>query len=210
MKNYISLLSLIILSNIALSQGTAYEQGMKKAFSLWGENKTTEASALFERIALAEKENWLPYYYAANVLIASSFTTEDKVKTNEMLKKAEEHIAAAHVASPDNSEITTLEGVLYTGYVAMEPEVYAMQYSNKIMGLHEKALKLNPDNPRARFNKIEYEIGTARFFGQDLSTFCDALKETKPLFENPEKGDAFFPSYGVERLDATMTQCGCE
>lgn len=32
-----------------------YEAGMQKAFMLWGEGKNTEASALFERIASAEK-----------------------------------------------------------------------------------------------------------------------------------------------------------
>ena len=40
-----------------------YEQGMGKAFGLWKENKSTEASDLFERIAAAEPNNWLPNYY---------------------------------------------------------------------------------------------------------------------------------------------------
>ena len=43
-----------------LSAQTQFEQGMGKAFALWGEGKNTEASAMFERIAAAEKNSYLP------------------------------------------------------------------------------------------------------------------------------------------------------
>ena len=211
MKNTIfTILSAVIFSVTIYGQGTAYDQGMQKAFGLWEENKAMEASALFERIGEAEKDNWIPYYHAANALISSSFNMEDKSKRNEVLKKAKTIIETAHKLSPDNSELITLEGVLYTGYVAMDPETYGMQYSSKIMGLHGKALELDPKNPRAQLNKIEYEIGTARFFGQDLGTFCGPLSKTRPLFENQDSSVPYAPSYGIQRLDPIMAQCGCE
>ena len=52
---------------------SAYEKGMQKAFQFWGANNVLEASNTFERIATAEKENWLPSYYAAQVNIVSCF-----------------------------------------------------------------------------------------------------------------------------------------
>ena len=55
-----------------VSAQSNYEKGMQKAFELWGENPT-EASNLFERIAKAETDNWLPAYYAALVNITKSF-----------------------------------------------------------------------------------------------------------------------------------------
>ncbi len=211
MKNILLLFAILTLSVFGLqAQNGAYEKGMGKAFELWTQNKTTEASALFERIAVAEKDNWMPYYYAANVLISSSFSTTDKVKRNEMLKKSKELLKEAHDASPDNSEIVTLEGLLYTAYVAMEPETYAMQYSAKVAGLHERAIKLNPKNPRAQLNKVEWEIGTARFFGQELNTFCGAIDKAKPLFENQDDSVPFAPSYGAERITSLKNECGCE
>jgi hypothetical protein len=46
---------------------TAYEKGMQSAMGLWSQGKNSEAIAMFERIAAAEKDNWLPNYYVALV-----------------------------------------------------------------------------------------------------------------------------------------------
>ena len=43
-----------------LTAQTQSDDGMNKAFMFWKEGKSTEASDLFERIASAEKDNWLP------------------------------------------------------------------------------------------------------------------------------------------------------
>ena len=183
---------------------------MSKAFELWrSADKSTEAVALFERIAQAEKDNWLPSYHAANVLIVSSFQTTDKTRVNEMLEKAKGIIAEAHKRSPDNAEIYTLEGLLYTGYVAMDPATYGMTYSGKIMGLHQKAIELDATNPRAQLNAIEYEIGGARFFKTNLKVFCDRLEATLPLFEAQKQETPFHPFYGADRIPVVKEQCGC-
>jgi len=207
MKNIITFIAILI--TFSLSAQDQYSNGMNKAFGLWQENKNTEAIATFERIAQVEKDNWLPSYYAANVLIVSSFQTKDKTTVNEMLEKAKEHIATAHKISPENSEIITLEGLLYTGYVAMDPGTYGMKYSGKIMALHEKAVAIDKNNPRAMANLIGYEIGSARFFGTELSTFCDRLQKVIPMFENEKQDVPFAPSYGMDRLKGSIKECGC-
>ena len=209
MKNIIITISLLF-AFINLQAQDQYTSGMQKALGLWSENKTTEAIALFERISQAEKEQWLPAYYAANVLISSSFQTKEASMINEMLEKAKIHVKTAHDRSPNNSEITTLEGLLYTGYVAMEPQTYAMQYSPKIMELHSTARAYDERNPRAHLNLIEYEIGSARFFNQDLSTFCDRLKEVVPMFDKQASDMPFAPNYGKERAVGSMEECGCK
>lgn len=205
----LSTIIIITISIITLQAQDQYSNGMKKGFELWSQGKSLEASALFQRIAQAEKDNWLPSYYAANTLITASFNSEDVIKRNEMLEKAEKLIASAHAVSPENSEIITLEGMLYTAYVASEPEVYAMQYSGKITSLHAKAVELDPKNPRAHLNRIEWEMGTARFFGQDLAKFCEPLKKTKPIFEAQKKDIPFYPDYGLDRVEGALAQCGC-
>ncbi len=219
MKNIIALnkylpsvlVILIMLGLIGTAQSQSqYEAGMGQAFGLWSDAKPIEASALFERIAQAEKDNWLPYYYAANTLITASFETKDATKINEILKKAAGFLTKAQELSPDNSEIITLEGLLYTGYVAMDPMTYGMQYSNKIINLHARAIELDAENPRAQLNKIEYEMGSARFFGTELSTFCEAIESTKPLFENQESSIPFYPNYGVDRVSILLKQCNCK
>jgi len=57
----------------AAAQPTKYQQGMRKAFQLWQENKSWEAANVFERIAAAEPDNWLPPYYVAQINVINSF-----------------------------------------------------------------------------------------------------------------------------------------
>ena len=208
MKNSIIIFALFCLTFSLHGQGQ-YEQGMKKALGLWGENKNTEAVALFERIAQAEKDNWVPVYYAANVLIVSAFEAKDLTLKNEMLEKAKEHIETAHERSPQNSEITTMEGLLLTAYVAMDPATYGMTYSMPIIELHKKAIEYDDTNPRAHANLIEYEIGTAKFFKQPLEPFCEKLEKVLPLYDNQKADYPFAPHYGKDRVVASMKQCGC-
>ena len=205
---------LIILIALGLV-GTAnsqsqYESGMKNAFDLWTDAKPVEASALFERIAKAEKDNWVPYYYAAQTLITASFESKDATLINELLKKADTFIKEGEKISPDNSELVTLEGLMYTGYVAMDPQTYGMQYSDKINNLHSRAIDLDENNSRAHLNKIEYSMGAARFFGQDLSQFCGSIKETRSLFENQKPHGPFYPKWGEERVGVLLKQCNCD
>ncbi|HLW32650.1 MAG TPA: hypothetical protein VKX40_10345, partial [Aequorivita sp.] len=52
---------------------TKYQQGMKNAFQLWQQDKPWEAANMFERIAAAEPDKWLPPYYVAQINVINSF-----------------------------------------------------------------------------------------------------------------------------------------
>lgn len=207
MKKLILVFAMALMTATIIKSQSLYETNMEKAFRFWSEGKVTESVALFERIAQAEKGEWIPLYHAANVLISGQFSIEDQTERNAMLEKAKGIIAEAHQRSENNSEIITLEGLLYTGYVSMDPGTYGMKYSSKIMQLHSKAVALNPDNPRALANKIEYEMGTAAFFGNDSAPFCKQMKEIIPKFENQKLSAPFAPSYGIERAKKVAESC---
>ncbi len=184
-----------------------YTEGMQKALQFWGEGKTAEAVALFERISQVDSEAWLPCYYSANVHIASSFSEKDESLRNEMLEQAKKYIQIAHARSEDNAEIITLEGLLYTAYVAADPGNFAMKYAPKIMELHDRALSLDPINPRALMNKVEFEMGTAQFFNEDMSPYCQRVKKILSTFDEYESSEPFAPRYGKERLIQLIENC---
>lgn len=191
----------------SLQAQSKYEQGMTKAFGLLEEGKVKESVALFERIAQAESDNWIPVYHAAQFLIISSHGIKDMSEREATLDKATKLVKMAQERSKDNSEITTLEGMLLTGYLAMDPGTYGMTYSAKIPTLYEKAIEQNADNPRAYANMIEFEMGAARFFGQELGPICEKMKEIIPKFKNQKVDEAFAPSYGLERAEQVVANC---
>lgn len=85
MKHVIIFTMLLVF--VSVQAQTNYEKGMQKAFQLWGTNPA-EAANLFERIATAESDNWLPLYHAAQVNIVSSFGEKDDKKLSAQLKKS--------------------------------------------------------------------------------------------------------------------------
>jgi hypothetical protein len=186
---------------------TAYEKGMAKAFELWGQGKDTEASAMFERIASAEKNNWLPNYYVALVNTTASFQTKDKETVNALLTKAQEALDIEMVKNPENAEILVMQAMIYTGWVAFDPMTYGMTLSSKVMEMYGKAEKIAPDNPRVVFGKADYEIGGARFFGTDIKPMCAEVERSIKLFETFKPETPFSPKWGLERALQTQKDC---
>lgn len=184
-----------------------YETGMKKAFTLWGEGKSTEAAAMFERIAAAEKTNWLPNYYVALVNTTDAFQTQDKEKISALLTKAQTALDNADIISPDNSEILVLQALIQTAWIVYDPMTNGMKLSSKVNELYAKAIKLNPKNPRAVFGKAEFEIGGAKYFGTDTTPMCAEVERSIALFDAFKPETEFHPNWGKERAVETLKEC---
>ncbi|MCK5401985.1 MAG: hypothetical protein KAJ28_10160 [Flavobacteriaceae bacterium] len=195
----------LLVSGVITSQ-TNYEKGMQKAFELWGSNPV-EASNLFERIAKAEPNNWLPSYYAAQINIVSSFGEKDKEKLTAKLAKAQGLINDATTVSKNNSEILVMEALLNTAWVAYDGAAYGMTLSPKVAALYAQAEQISPNNPRVVLNKAEWNMGSARFFGQDTAPFCKDVERALDLFANFKPETAFHPKWGKERAEQILESC---
>ena len=195
----------LFIAQVISAQGN-YEKGMQKAFQLWGENPT-EASNLFERIAKAETENWLPAYYAAQVNITKSFGEKDKDKLTAQLAKAQDLINDATAISKNNPEILVMQALLHTAWVAYDGATYGMTLSGKVVALYAQAEQIAPNNPRVVLNKAEWDMGGARFFGQDTKPFCKDVERALELFANFKPETPFHPNWGKERAEQVLNTC---
>jgi len=206
MKTIITAFTLFICS-LMNAQGQ-YEQGMGKAMGLWKESKIEEASALFERIASAEKTNWLPNYYVAMVNVTAAFDPANKEKVAAMLDKAQTAIDDATLVSPNNPEIMVLQAMLYTAWIVQDPMTNGMKYSGKAMEQYYKAQAIAPENPRVVFCKAEFEIGGAKWTGADTNKLCKEVERSIDLFAKFKPETAFSPKWGLDRAQATLKDCG--
>ena len=204
-----SILTLVIVLSGILAQGQSqYEQGMDKAFELWKTNNTTEASAMFERIASVEQHNWLPNYYVALVNTTSAFQVlNDKQKVTALLDKAQEKLDIEFVKNPENAEILVLQALIYTAWIASDPMTNGMKLSGKLMELYAKAQKIAPNNPRVIFGKADFEIGGARYFKQDTSAMCAQIEKAVTLFSNFKPETIYHPNWGLERALEAQKEC---
>ena len=199
-------LSSILMMNAQESQ-SQYAQGMGKAFQLWGEGKNTEASAMFERIASAEPNNYLPNYYVALVNTTASFQTKEAETVTALLTKAQDALDVEMLKDQNNSEILVLQALIYTGWVVLDPMTNGQKYSPKIMELYDKAQAIDPKNPRAVAGKAEYEIGGAQYFGTDTKPMCAQLVKSIELFNTFKPETPFSPKWGLERAQEALKGC---
>jgi tetratricopeptide (TPR) repeat protein len=205
MKTIITFITFLVVS-LASAQGQ-FEQGMGKAFGLWGEGKSSEASALFERIASAEKNNWLPNYYVALVNTTDAFDPKNKANIPALLDKAQKALDEAAGISFDNPEIMVLQALIYTAWLVQDPMTNGMKYSALAMKEYEKALAIAPNNPRAVFGKAEFEMGGAKYWGTDTKPMCEQIAKSIELFANFKPESEFHPKWGLDRAQEVLKTC---
>lgn len=202
------MISLFLLTGMAQAQNN-YEEGMNKAFENWGNNNTSEAIHLFERIAAVETDNWIPLYYAAQINILNSFMTKDEKQIQLQLGKAQELLESANTLSPDNPELMVLQGLLHTSWIAYDGATYGPSLAAEVAAIYAKAQAIAPHNPRVALTKADWEMGSARYFGKDTQSFCKDVEHALALLEEEQEKTepAFYPSWGSERAIEILNSC---
>lgn len=205
MIRLITLLMVLVVN--AVTAQTQYETGMQKAFALWGENKSTEAAAMFERIAAVEKTNWLPSYYVALVNTTEAFKTKDKDLITALLTKAQTAQDNATAIAPDNAELLVMQAMINTAWIVYDPMTNGMKLSAKTNELYDKAISIAPKNPRVVFCKAEFEIGAAAYFNMDTKPMCDEIERAIGLFATFKPESVYHPKWGLERAQDALKKC---
>jgi hypothetical protein len=205
MKKIITSIALLLV--VIVSAQGQFEQGMGKAFQLWGEGKNTEASAMFERIAAAEKTSWLPNYYVALVNTTTAFGTKDKEQISLLLDKAQNALDVELIKTPNNAELLVMQAMIHTAWIAFDPMTNGQKLSGTVMGLYGKAQAIAPQNPRVVFGKAEFEIGGAQFWGTDTKPMCAQIEKAIGLFATFKPETPFSPKWGLERALEAQKNC---
>jgi hypothetical protein len=137
----------------------------------------------FERIANAEKTQWLPFYYAAlaNINAGYSFSMDgsfgDKsADIDPLADKAEGLLNKAEELSKENSEIWLVKKMLASLRLMGNPMARYQQYGPIAQTALETAKKLNPENPRVYLLEGQDLYFTPEQYGGDK-------KEAKKKFE---------------------------
>jgi hypothetical protein len=205
MKKIITTIALLV-AVISSAQGQ-FEQGMGSAFKLWKEGKSTEASAMFERIASADKTSWLPNYYVALVNTTATFGTQDKTQINALLTKAQNALDVEMIKDQNNAELYVMQAMIYTAWIVVDPMTNGMKYSGKTMEMYAKAEALSPENPRAVFGKADFQLQGAKWTGIDTKPLCQEVDKAIGLFATFKPETPFSPKWGLDRALEAHKNC---
>ena len=205
MTKIITITTLFICS--LLSAQTQFEQGMGKAFGLWKEGKNAEASAMFERIAAAEKTSYLPNYYVALINTTSAFSEKDITKIDLLLTKAQDALDIELIKDQNNAELYAMQALIYTAWVVADPMTNSMKYSSKVMEAYAKGKAIDPNNPRIVFGEADYQLGGAKWTGVDTKPLCVQVDKAVELFATFKPETPFSPKWGLERALEAQKNC---
>ena len=203
----ILLLSCIVKVN---AQSEKFNSAMKVALEQIKNAKTAEQNieveAKLERIAAAEKTEWLPYYYAAMIKARMSMQKQggDPDKTAD---EAAELIAKADSLNTNNSEIYCIKSMVASAKMLVDPQNRWMQYGQESQMMIEKAKKMDASNPRPFALQAISLKNMPEQFGGGCGNAKPIAEKAKKLFEEFKPKMEVHPNWGKEMVDGILEDC---
>lgn len=206
---------LALLALAGVTQGFAQSEKFIKAMTTniaqWDSAKTADEmlalSANFERIADAEKNQWLPYYYASLSEVIYAFMKNDVANNDALAGKAEELLTKADVMQPNNSEISCVKAMIATLRMLVNPQQRWQQYGAVIQNELENAKKQDPTNPRPYYLQGQNLRNTPEQFGGGCNTAKPLLEEAIKKYEAFKPASSISPGWGKSQVEKTLAGC---
>jgi hypothetical protein len=205
MKKLVMIISSSLLMITAFAQSEKYIKAMEAKVpaieTTRNADELRELANTFERIADAEKTQWLPYYYAALAqanaglfMTTSGSAKPDKV--DPIADKAEELINKAEGLSKDNSEIYVVKKMIATLRMMADPMNRYMQYGPQAQQALDKAKSLNANNPRVYLLEGQDKFYTPEQFGGSKAEAKRLLEEANAKFASFKPASSIDPNWG--------------
>jgi hypothetical protein len=206
MKRIILSLTMLLVSIASFAQSEKYQKGMATAKTAFDSAKTVEemqtAAGIFERIADAEKTQWLPYYYAAlantNIGWMDQKSDKDKLaeKTKSLLDKAE--------ALNKNSEIYVVRSMAATQQMLVDPQGRWQSYGAESQEALQTAKSLDVNNPRVYFLEGQALLNTPAAFGGGKDKAKPVLQKSVDLFNSFKPATDLHPTWGQKMAEGAL------
>ena len=212
MKTILLTIVILLAGFAGKAQNQNFNAAMGEALGQYASCKSIDdyraAGNRFGMIANAEKTEWLPLYYQANCYILMSFIEPtDAVKKDSYLDIAEKAINKMIELAPKESEVYALQSMLYSARLVISPMQRGQKYSALSAQAVGMALGLDSNNPRAKFLKLQNEMGSARFFGKDPKEFCPQASEILANWDNFKVKSPLYPSWGKNQVAEIVENC---
>ena len=159
------------------------------------------------RIASAEEDKWEPHYYITYSYVIMSFKEENAGKKDQYLDLAQQALDKGIAIAPKESELVTLQGFIHTGRLNVDPMTRGAEYSGVAMQILNKAVKLNPENPRALLLLGQMMYGTAQFMGDSTAKACEVIGKSLDKFDTAGSSNPLAPQWGKTQAENALKEC---
>jgi hypothetical protein len=212
MKKLFLLTVIAFIATGVFAQSEKYQATMKSNIEAIDAAFKTPATLLdlankFERIATAEKNQWLAFYYAALCQVNYTYMEQDKTKVDAIADKATELIDKADALQPNNSEISCIKSMIASSHMMVNPMQRYMEYSTEINSFMESAMQQDPTNPRPEYLKGQALKYTPEQFGGGCGTAKPVLQSSLDKYSKFKPASDIHPNWGKSRVELLISEC---
>lgn len=178
---------------------TAFDTTMVYAQKLQATNK-------FKLIAAKWPDNWAANFYAAYSLSVLSFLEPNTDKKDPMLDEADKYYAKISSMDSTDAEVNVLGALLAQARLSVNPMMRHTRYGEIAGKFYDKALSINPNNPRVFYLKANSLFYTPAAFGGGIDKAQPLYEKAETLFANDSQ-DIMKPHWGKLANEYMLKQC---
>lgn len=182
----------------------AMSQSIEKLFQAQSISEYVDIANQFERISQIEKTEWLPLYYASFAYIMISFQEPENEKKDTYLDQAQKFLDQAFLLDSNESELYLLQGFLYPARINIDPMGRGANYVGEMNKSLDKALELNPENPRVYFLRASMTFHTPEAYGGGAAKALPLFRTASEKFNIFKPKTPISPNWGKEMNEAEM------
>ncbi|HXC04640.1 MAG TPA: hypothetical protein VNZ86_07790 [Bacteroidia bacterium] len=210
MKHFFLFCSAFFLLFSVTAQNKRFVASMEKNIKMMDTCKSVsgyqQTSNAFERIANAEKKEWLPPYYTALChIFMATMQTGDKI--DEYCDIAERYVNKADSLSPNNSEVYALKALLYSSRIGVNPMMRGAKFGGMSGEMSAKAKELDPANPRPYLLQAQGKYYTPPQFGGGKDKALPLLEEAVKKYDAFKPASTIHPDWGKARAKMLLEDC---
>ena len=171
-------------------------------------NELVSAANRLSLIANKFKDQWSANYYACYSLTVLSYVEKEAKKKDAYLDEAEVYLSKAFSEfKTEYDEFYVLKAMLANARLAVQPALRYKKYGDLFNENTEKAMSLNPGNPRIYYLKGNSLFYTPKMFGGGAKNALTQFEKAETLFKNESKDDIYKPYWGEIQNNQMIEKC---
>ena len=210
MKKNILYITFCLVTLVGFGQNKKYAAMMKKNISFLDSAKNDvqflAAAMSFEKISQTEKKDWLPNYYAAMAYVRVAFEKEGE-EIDKWADKAEIFINRADSLSHDNVEIYVLKAMCSTSRIMVNPMSRGFMFGKEAYDYSQKAMTIDPNNPRPYANKGQGTFYTPDAFGGGPAKARPYIEKAIERYKTFKPQSEIHPNWGEKMCTDLLKKC---
>jgi hypothetical protein len=205
---------LLGMSLLSFAQSERYQKAMEQHVPSVDTALSPDAllnlANTFQRIAEAEKDQWLPYYYAALCQVTRAYMiggeTPAASVTDPIADVASQLLTKAEALSGENSEVYCIKKMIASLRMMPDPMNRYMTYGPIAAQALEQAKKLDPENPRVYMLEAQDKFYTPEQYGGSKAEAKTLFETAKAKMETHKPASSIHPSWGRMTIDYFLSQ----